>query len=64
MIQNELTEQAIQCPYCGERIGILVDCSIDDQEYTEDCQVCCCSIVINAIVYDDTVSVFVRTENE
>jgi len=64
MTQPELTEKTIQCPYCGESIDILVDCSIDDQEYTEDCQVCCCPIVINATVYDDVVSVSARTESE
>jgi len=64
MTQPELTEKTIQCPYCGENIDILVDCSIDDQEYIEDCQVCCCPIVINATVYDENVSVSARTENE
>ena len=36
-----LKEQAIQCPYCGEGISILVDCSVEDQSYIEDCEVCC-----------------------
>jgi hypothetical protein len=31
----------IQCPYCGETIEILVDCSVQNQSYIEDCQVCC-----------------------
>ena len=32
----------IQCPYCGEMIWIEVDPSgSDNQEYIEDCQVCC-----------------------
>lgn len=31
----------IQCPYCGETIEILVDCSVENQSYIEDCQVCC-----------------------
>ena len=31
----------IQCPYCGETIGIVVDLSVEDQSYIEDCQVCC-----------------------
>jgi len=34
-------EVEIRCPYCGERVGILVDCSIEEQQYVEDCQVCC-----------------------
>jgi hypothetical protein len=37
------TEEVVQiyCPYCGERIELLIDCSVEFQEYIEDCQVCC-----------------------
>lgn len=42
-----LSEQTIQCPYCGERIEILVDASAGDQGYIEDCQVCCRPISID-----------------
>lgn len=31
----------IQCPYCGESIEIVVDCSVARQTYIEDCEVCC-----------------------
>ena len=31
----------IQCPYCGETVEIVVDCSVESQSYIEDCQVCC-----------------------
>ena len=34
-------EVAVECPYCGEKITILVDTSVEEQEYTEDCSVCC-----------------------
>ena len=37
----ELTERTIGCPYCGEAISILVDESLPEQQYAEDCQVCC-----------------------
>lgn len=37
-LQEELE---IECPYCGERIILLVDASAGSQEYIEDCQVCC-----------------------
>jgi len=38
---NTLFEHEISCPYCGETITVLIDCSIEEQEYIEDCQVCC-----------------------
>lgn len=31
----------IQCPYCGETVEIVVDCSVESQSYIEDCSVCC-----------------------
>lgn len=36
-----LDAQRIACPYCGEAIDILVDPSLAEQSYIEDCQVCC-----------------------
>lgn len=39
----DLSEKEVEadCPYCGETIGVLVDCSVEEQDYIEDCQVCC-----------------------
>ena len=34
-------EADITCPFCWETISILLDFSIPEQEYIEDCQVCC-----------------------
>lgn len=38
---NQLVEAAVQCPYCWEEITLLIDASIEVQEYVEDCEVCC-----------------------
>ena len=36
------TEAFVECPYCGESNEISLDPgSGNDQEYVEDCQVCC-----------------------
>lgn len=36
------TEAEVRCPYCGETMEITLDPgSGGDQEYIEDCQVCC-----------------------
>jgi hypothetical protein len=31
----------IGCPYCGEVIEVLIDCTAGSQRYVEDCEVCC-----------------------
>jgi len=49
----ELTEKPISCPYCGEAITILVDDSLTEQQYVEDCQVCCRPILLNVSVDSD-----------
>ena len=36
-----LESEAIECPYCGETIEVLLDLSGGDQDYIEDCSVCC-----------------------
>jgi len=43
----------IDCPYCGERIGILLDASAGEQDYIEDCQVCCRPITVHVTLGDD-----------
>jgi len=62
---NCLHEVDISCPYCGEVIGILVDGSIEEQHYIEDCQVCCQPIVIAlSISSNDEFHVEARHEND
>ena len=62
---HEVLEQTIQCPYCGESIKALIDCSSAEQNYIEDCQVCCCPIEFDVVVdHLDEVSVTVRRDNE
>ena len=60
-----LTEKPISCPYCGEGITILVDDSLPEQEYTEDCQVCCRPILLHVSVdTDGDAAVTANAENE
>ncbi|MEE4463826.1 CPXCG motif-containing cysteine-rich protein, partial [Azotobacter chroococcum] len=33
--------QSYQCPCCGETVEALLDLSAGDQQYIEDCPVCC-----------------------
>jgi len=39
-------DETILCPYCGEKITLLIDCSAGSQDYFEDCQVCCRPILV------------------
>jgi transcription elongation factor Elf1 len=42
----DLTKQSFQCPYCNERISVMLDPSEKRQQYIEDCEVCCNPIEI------------------
>jgi len=61
-----LSEVQIDCPYCGERFVSLVDTSIEQQEYVEDCQICCSPIVFEVKIdtISDEITVTTRREND
>jgi hypothetical protein len=62
---NLLQENIISCPYCGELITILVDGSLEEQHYIEDCQVCCRPINIRVNISADGSSLIeARSEND
>ncbi len=43
----EEIEKKFKCPYCFERISMILDMSVDGtQTYIEDCEVCCRPIQI------------------
>ncbi|MDA0178397.1 MULTISPECIES: CPXCG motif-containing cysteine-rich protein [Mesoflavibacter] len=47
-----MIEHFFTCPYCWEEISMLLDSSVTNQTYVEDCEVCCNPIQISA-VFDD-----------
>ena len=59
------TETAdVDCPYCGESIEVVIDCSIHCQEYIEDCAVCCRPITLAiSIDADGGITPTARDEN-
>lgn len=61
-----LDEYHSHCPYCGEAISLLIDSSMDQSTYTEDCSVCCQPILVDAAVGPDgeLQSVQLRREDE
>lgn len=40
-------EHYFTCPYCWQSISMILDLSIEDQSYVEDCEVCCNPIQIS-----------------
>ena len=62
---QQLQSINLQCPYCWEQIEILVDCSVEQQEYIEDCSVCCRPIIITVVASEGEIdSVTARSEDE
>ncbi len=41
-----MIEHFFGCPYCWEEISMLLDPSIAQQNYVEDCEICCNPIEI------------------
>ena len=39
-------EHFFSCPYCWERISMVLDPEEEDSDYIEDCEVCCRPIEI------------------
>jgi len=62
---NQLSEKTISCPYCGESINVLIDVSELNQQYIEDCHVCCKPInfIISESI-DGELTVNVYSEDE
>ncbi len=52
-------EKFFKCPYCLEKISMLLDVSTDGmQTYIEDCEVCCRPIHIRYVVHGEDVVEF------
>ena len=40
-------EHFFTCPYCWQTISIVLDVSVPEQTYVEDCEVCCQPIEVS-----------------
>ena len=58
-----MEEHTIQCPYCGESLSILIDPSVRNQQYVEDCQVCCSPMVLTVRLDDAAATIDARQES-
>lgn len=50
---NLLENITSHCPYCSEPITLLVDRTFKQQNYTEDCPVCCCPFIIEVNIDEE-----------
>jgi len=51
-------EHAFECPYCGEPISMVLDLSVPEQAYVEDCEVCCRPIEVHVTADDGELTGF------
>ena len=51
-------EHFFQCPYCWEDISMLLDPSVRQQTYVEDCEVCCNPIQVTVRFEDEELQEF------
>jgi len=51
------------CPYCGEDISMVLDMSVRQQTYIEDCEVCCRPIEIHYAVEEEALVEFEARRN-
>lgn len=55
----EEIEKFFRCPFCREKISMLLDVSVDGpQTYIEDCEVCCRPIQVTYEAQDGKISGF------
>ncbi|MES0490655.1 MAG: CPXCG motif-containing cysteine-rich protein [Leptospirales bacterium] len=52
------TVHYFSCPYCGATVSMILDLSIAEQTYVEDCEVCCRPIEIQYRTVDGSLSEF------
>lgn len=59
-----MQEHFFQCPYCWEQISMLLDNSIPNQIYVEDCEVCCNPIEITPVFLNNELQSFTANSIE
>jgi transcription elongation factor Elf1 len=52
------TEHFFTCPYCWQEISFVLDLSVNEQTYIEDCEVCCKPIQMSYTTEDGEIADF------
>ncbi len=53
-----MIEYFFTCPYCFQEISMLADTSLPEQEYIEDCEVCCNPIEVKVSAENQEITKF------
>ena len=53
-----MIEHFFQCPFCWERISMLIDLSVEHQSFIEDCEVCCRPMEVRVQTRNDEIISF------
>ncbi|PTB97934.1 CPXCG motif-containing cysteine-rich protein [Marivirga lumbricoides] len=56
-----MIEHFFNCPHCFQKISVLVDRSISEQEYIEDCEVCCNPLLLSLAMEEGEIIYFDAT---
>jgi len=64
MFAADLRDVEITCPHCSAHYFISADPSVSEQEYVEDCQVCCAPILLLLHVDMSNELIFVEAKRE
>ena len=59
-----VVEEKAVCPYCWESIYFEIDTSVSEQEYVEDCHVCCNPILMRVNFFGDSVNIETTKEDD
>jgi transcription elongation factor Elf1 len=51
-------EHFFTCPYCWQTISMVLDVSVAEQVYVEDCEICCQPIEVSYAVEDEALTDF------
>ncbi|MCR8668910.1 CPXCG motif-containing cysteine-rich protein [Aestuariibaculum sp. M13] len=57
-----MVEHFFICPYCWEHISMLLDSSVSNQQYIEDCEVCCQPIQVKLNFFNSDLIDFQATK--
>ena len=59
-----MTNEYVDCPYCGESFETTVDGSAGNQNYIEDCPVCCRPIEFQLVTGLDGEILLLKTRRD